>query len=1299
MVNGTELAARPSVSDSGRFSRFRPRASAIRNSISRNCGFLVGIVGAVVVAGWILNVEFLTNLNPAWASMKFNTAVLFVLSGYSLLHLNPDDGNKSNRRLARAANWLVVAIGFMSVCEYVLGTNIGIDEILIRQSEEANAAEYPGRMSLATACGFVLLGASLLLTDLKHPLAHSMSLFLAWCVAAISLIAAIGYVYGVESLYVVWPFSSMALHTAILFGLAATGILGSRHDRSPLGFLALEGSGSDIARRILPFAISMPVAIGWLTLIGQEAGLYELRFGLGIVVTAIILALVGMIWIVATTLNSSDVLNRKAMAAIESEATRRRALFENARDGILVLSNSCTTFEANASFAEMLGYDPEELAVLQPCQWRTGGLAQEAFVNEWASRPESKGQFETELQRKDGTCIQVAVSYTRVVIDGEDCIYCIYRDVSEQRAAQRELRNSQTRFMRALANIPDVVVIYSPDLRIQFINDATTAVTGMAASEFIGRRDDEIFPEDVYGSYLPVLQGALDSKETRSIDTDLELPNGDIRSLLITCVPILDEQGEVREILGITHDYTKRRQAEFDLKKTEEQYRQLVEQAADGIFITDQNGGFELVNTRCCELLGFTREELLSIDGRKRFLLDDVASNTQRITRLTMGEDVRYERVFRRKDKTTFPAEVSVKKLGGERMQVIFHDISIRQAQDKKIQRLSRIQSVLSGINSAIVRIRDKGELLREACRIAISAGQFRVAWIGELHSATGRVTMLAQDGLPFELTKKLDAGPVYVELLPDGPGRFCLNSNRPVFDNDIEHSLEMSQLRRDAIRLGAKSVIALPLTVEGRKFGLMVLYAPERQFFDEEELKLLKELAGDVSFALDYMAKEERANYLAFYDPLSKLPNRNFFFEALRRQLRQAELNSDKVVLQVLDIERFGMINESYGRDAADRLICCIAGRISSIVGENDTVARVGSDSFAVAISGDWQESNIARQLEGFIASVFGEPFDIGNDQLRVVATFGVAVYPGDGGDEHVLLSNAEAAQRSSVERKMRYMFYSPKMNESVADSIRLENKLRRALEQNEFLMWYQPKMNAKTGAITGLEALIRWEDAATGDLVRPGKFVPALEQMGLIRDAGRQAMAMIVQDCRSWAEQEIKVQSVAVNISLIQLREDDFISSMIDLQSALDAVGCALEIELTESVIMENIDEILSKLQTLRGLGIQVSVDDFGTGYSSLAYISRLPIYALKIDKSFVFGLSQDDSARAIVAAIISLARSLNLKVVAEGVETGEQAQILRELGCDELQGYYFGYPASASDVTESLRNGLSPGAVRTQ
>jgi diguanylate cyclase (GGDEF)-like protein/PAS domain S-box-containing protein len=706
---------------------------------------------------------------------------------------------------------------------------------------------------------------------------------------------------------------------------------------------------------------------------------------------------------------------RAAAAAAAEEAFRRRVLFEKARDGIVVFDADRNVCEANESFARLLGYTVEEVSHLHPWDWDVELHTRELFFEAWPTVPESGGEIASRFRRKDDRIIDVAISYTPAAFDGVSYLYCICRDITEQTAAEQALHESEERFRRALSNIPDVIVIYGPDLRIRYINNATHQITGLSGADFIGRRDSEIFPREVYQAYLPALEDALSSKVIRRVEADVMMPGTGLRSLRITCVPLLDKDGEVREILGITQDLTERHSAETRVRQSEEQYRDLIEQAADGIFISDADGKFVLVNSRCCELLGYERNELLGMDGSQTYLSEETAATTRRMALLEAGQDLRYERVLKRKDGSTFPAEISVRMVDSGGMQVIFHDISKRRAQERKIARQSRIHAVMSGINSAIVRVRDRRAMLNEACRIAVDAGKFEMAWIATASPGQNKARVLAQAGLPAELlSSDKDKDPV-IDLMPNGPVSFSLQEKRAVYENDISGSPYLSKLRRLAIRQGAKSVISLPLVVDGQVFGFLVLYASERNFFDDEELKLLQELARDISFALEFIAKGERVDYLAYYDSLTGLPNRTLFFDALNRQLAEAEAAAGSVTLQLFDVERFRVINEKYGRDQADRLIVEIAERVRTSARSTDTVARVGPDSFAIAIAtSDASEAGETALAAALLNDrVFGRPFLVNQEELRITAISGVAVFPADGTNASALLSSAEASLR----------------------------------------------------------------------------------------------------------------------------------------------------------------------------------------------------------------------------------------------------------------------------------------------
>ena len=360
------------------------------------------------------------------------------------------------------------------------------------------------------------------------------------------------------------------------------------------------------------------------------------------------------------------------------------------------------------------------------------------------------------------------------------------------------------------------------------------------------------------------------------------------------------------------------------------------------------------------------------------------------------------------------------------------------------------------------------------------------------------------------------------------------------------------------------------------------------------------------------------------------------------------------------------------------------------------DTVARVGADSFAVALADVSDSAEVAHFLRDRVSTSLRHPVAAGGQELRISARFGVALYPSDGATPDTLYANAEAALKKTQATGKPFLFYAPEMNSRIAESLTLENKLRNALEQEQFVLYYQPKVTVRERTITGLEALIRWRDPELG-LVPPLKFIPLMEETGLILEAGRWALSQVARDNAIWVANGIRPPRVAVNVSPIQLRQKNFIDIVVEAAQKAKEAGGMLGLEITESVIMENVEAIIPTLQTLRGLGVEIAVDDFGTGYSSLAYIAKLPIHDLKIDRSFVVDMTQNDGSVAIVNSVISLAHSLRLKVVAEGVETEEQAALLLKLGCDEMQGYLFSPPVPPERIPELLRQQNQTAHVR--
>src|SRR2546422_6647568 len=448
--------------------------------------------------------------------------------------------------------------------------------------------------------------------------------------------------------------------------------------------------------------------------------------------------------------------------------------------------------------------------------------------------------------------------------------------------------------------------------------------------------------------------------------------------------------------------------------------------------------------------------------------------------------------------------------------------------------------------------------------------------------------------------------------------------------------------------------------------------------------MKLLLELSGDISFALDHIAKAERLDYLAYYDSLTGLANRGLFHERLVQYVSAAQSEKSKLAVAVVDVDRFKIINDSLGRQAGDELLRLVAERIEGHAGPI-RMARISADRFAIVRSGVSSESEVARLVEEWLAECFGPPYVVSGTELRVSAKAGIALFPNDGADADALFQNAEAALKKAKATGERYLFHTQQMTERIGEKLALENKRRHALEKEEFVLYYQPKVDTGTRRIDSVEALIRWQSPELG-LVPPMQFIPLLEETGLILEVGAWALGRAVVDHRTWTEQDLPAPRVSVNVSAVQLRQRDFVASVEEAMRP-GAVPPGIDLEITESLVMEDIEVNMEKLEAVRVLGLSIAIDGFGTGYSSLGYLTQLPVHSLKIDRSFIITMLRDAAIMTLVSTIISMAHSLRLKVVAEGVDAEEQAKVLDRLGCDQLQGYLFSKPVDFDAITVLL------------
>ena len=614
-------------------------------------------------------------------------------------------------------------------------------------------------------------------------------------------------------------------------------------------------------------------------------------------------------------------------------------------------------------------------------------------------------------------------------------------------------------------------------------------------------------------------------------------------------------------------------------------------------------------------------------------------------------------------------------------------DITDRKLAELKIQRMNRVYAVLSGINSLIVRVKDQQALFLGACQIAVDAGRFELAWIGLTDRIGHCVRPVAWSGAGEDYIASLQLGLDSSDSRSYGWVGEAVAKQSAMVVQDVGLDRRIACVN-DALARNLRSLAVFPLLIDQTTVAVIKLYSRETDFFDDEEMKLLRELAGDIAFALDHLAKSEKLNYLAYYDTLTNLPNRSLFLDRLG-QLTQAAMHDPygqgHLALVVMNIERFKNINDTLGRQVGDALLKIVAQRLIAVLGSADRLARVGSDQFAAIMMYRSEPSEVAHVLADQVLAALNRPIDIVGKELYLTFRVGVALFPGDGANAETLIANAEAASRTAGVAEGRYQFYASPMNARILVKLNIENRLHRALERDEFLVYYQPKVSLQNGQMTGMEALLRWIDPEAG-LVSPTAFISILEETGMIIDVGRWVLEKAVADFRAWKNIGLEVPRIAVNVSAVQMRRKDFLKT---LENALLRGGNEqgfLDLELTESLLMDDVDTSARLFCAIREMGVKLAIDDFGTGYSSLGYLKRFSIDYLKIDQSFVREVTSDPDAASICTAIIDLAHNLKLKVIAEGVETDGQMNYLRRRHCDEMQGYYFSRP-QPHDKLEAL------------
>jgi diguanylate cyclase (GGDEF)-like protein/PAS domain S-box-containing protein len=877
-------------------------------------------------------------------------------------------------------------------------------------------------------------------------------------------------------------------------------------------------------------------------------------------------------------------------------------------------------------------------------------------------------------------------------------------------ASTRQARNGPARssavdltldvFRDLFETAPYAKVVIDGSGNIVLVNAQTERLFGWQRSELIGQKVELLLPERFRAPHSDHRSRYSNAPMPRNMGIGLELlgrrKDGAEFSVEISLSPLQTPTGLL--VSAAIRDISDRIRTEAALEKEREFLKALLESLNEGISACDAQGTLTLFNSAAREIVGLPEQplppeklaEYYSVylaDGKTPAPLEQIP-----LFRALQGETVHdVELVLAPKGKSRRTILVngrpivtpSGKKLGAVNA---FHDITESKKQQDSILRLSRVYAVLSGINTLIVRCRNRDELFREACRIAIEKGGFRLAWIGLLDPELSLKPVAfhgLDDGYIVQLGISLKPG----DLSGQGPAGMALRERQPYISNDIASDPAMARTRALALERGFRSLVCFPLLVRGEVVGSFCLYAGEAGYFDEEEMKLLSELAGNISYAMEFILHQEEASYLAYYDPLTGLANLRLFQERTNQHIQTARNDNKQVAVALVDIDRFKSINDSLGRSLGDELLKEIASRLSRFAGNPNYLARVSGDRFVAVIPGLTETTDLARVVQDSVVQRLSRPFTIAGQEVRVSGKAGVALFPADGQDAESLISNTESALKSAKHNGESVVFYTRQISEIMKKNATLENRLRQAIERKEFILHYQPKVDLGSGSVHGVEALIRWQSPDLG-LVPPLQFIPLLEETRLIEAVGLWAIEQALEDRRQWQLAGLSAPRVAVNVSSQQLNQPGFLDQLRDRVTRVEGRNHGLDIEVTESMLMTDIESSLKMLVSFRDMGIEIAIDDFGTGYSSLSYLGHMPITTIKIDRSFIVKMTDNANNASIVSTIITLAHSMGLKVVAEGVDSAEQLKFLRLLRCDQIQGYLFSKPLPADGLAELLR-----------
>ncbi len=955
---------------------------------------------------------------------------------------------------------------------------------------------------------------------------------------------------------------------------------------------------------------------------------------------------------------SFSILKRQARLRLEIELRedRYKLLFEKSLAGAYRTTLDGLVLDCNVSFCRMFGYTAREEMIGHSITAGYFSTSDRVQFIEKLRAEKSLTNFEQRLRRKDGSPVWVLNS--AILLTREDgtgpVIKGTITDISDLRKAEQEHR----RLAAIVRCSDDAIISCTTGGEIETWNAGAERIFGYSAEETIGKPLGILAPGGRANEHLEILERIRRGQEVDDVEAIRVKKDGQQITIALSVSPITDAAGEVIGAAAIARDITDRKQAEECLRNSEKQYRFLFDGSPIPMWVFDRSTlRFLAVNQATIQQYGYTEPEFLAMTIADIRPEENIPELMQDVAKRELGLQRAGVWKHRKKDGVIIDVEIVCHPLdfhGSEAMLVAAYDLTERKrAEEQLLFKTALLEAQTETTIEGIL-------VVDESDRIILANKQFG------LHFGVPSKLIIGRDDrlVLKHVTDRVDDPDAFLERI------------KYLYIHPDEKSRDEFKLKNGKTfdRYSAPLVDS-----NGRHRGRIWYFR-------------------DIT---DRINAEERIQFLAYYDALTGLPNRTLLKDRLLKALAGARRKSDKVALLSLDLDRFKLVNDSLGHPIGDLLLKDVAERIKGCTREQDTVAKVNGDEFVIVLNGVKDEAEAAIAATRITEKLAGR-FVVQGHSLSTSCSVGISMFPDHSEDCDSLIRYADQAMyRAKENGRNRFQFFKQDMNIRVMERLSLENDLRLALEREEFFLLYQPQMGIASGEVTGFEALIRWQHPKLG-LVPPNEFIAIAENSGLILPIGEWVLRTACAQARKWHRDGLLAVPVAVNVSAVQFRQEGFCQLIRRVLLETGLPPQFLELELTESLLLSNADVMFTVLQELKEMGLRLAIDDFGTGYSSLSYLKQFRVNKLKIDRSFIRDIAMHSDDAAITTAIISLAKSLNLKVIAEGVETEAQMSFLREHHCDEIQGYYFSKPITAVEADRLLiapaqRNDALSRAVR--